>query len=146
MTKRLFLLGVLSILLGVMVTGCQRQATIPMPATPTPRPTPTKFVVKTVIGEGRGIRGTLVIQGSCVRVNGEALAWKPQLDVEMMGDSLRVFRKWNGQVSIFHAGDEVEVMGSCIYKGEGPNAKCVTPSVEESLAQTECKSGPYFVV
>jgi len=124
------------LLMLISLVGCQQPVT----------PTPGIQVVKTVIGEGRGIRGALVIQEKCVRVNGEALSWKPQLDVEVTGDTLRILRKWNGQVSVLHAGDEVEVMGSCIYKGEGPDAKCVTPSVAETSAQTGCKTGPYFVV
>ncbi len=112
---------------------------------PTPPPTPTLFVVKTVIGEGRSIEGSLSIEGDCVRVKGQALAWKPMLDVKIMGDTLRVTRKWNGQEFLLRAKDNVLVMGECIYKGEGSESRCVTPSVEEVNAVTGCETGPYFV-
>lgn len=116
------------------LVGCQKPAT----------PTSGIQVVKTVVGEGRDIEGALSIEGDCVRVNGQALAWEPMLDVQISGDTLRVTRKWNGQTFLLQNGDQVYVMGECIIKTEG--GPCVTPSVEEVNAVTGCKSGPYFTV
>jgi len=116
------------------LVGCQQPAT----------PTPAIHVVKTVIGEGRDIEGALSIEGDCVRVNGQALAWEPMLHVQISGDTLRVTRKWNGQTFLLQEGDQVDAMGECIIKAEG--GPCITPSLEEAEAVTGCKSGPYFTV
>jgi hypothetical protein len=135
-------------LIALSSTGCGAQNNEFTPISPTiepaASPTPTIFVVRTVVGVGREIRGPLIIEGNCVRVNGEALAWKPVLSVTIDGDMLRVHRKWNGQVSVLHAGDMVRVYGSCILKQEGE--PCGTPSMAEENAVTGCDVGPYFVV
>lgn len=137
------------LIIMLILAGCRGLQGSPTHTAPTigpaPSPTPTIFVVATVIGEGRGVSGPLIIEGDCVRVNGQALAWKPDLKVEIADDSLRLLRTWNGQVVVFHAGDMVEALGGCTYKGEGVEAACVTPSVEEAQAKTGCATGPYFV-
>ncbi len=143
-----FLLSGFSLILLVLV-GCGSDlvgASPPAPSTIEHPPSPTFFIVKTVVGKGLGTRGPLSIEGDCVRVNGKALAWKPMLEVKIMGDALRVRRILNGQVSVLHVNDEVEVLGGCTYKGEGVESRCVTPSVEEAGAVTGCDTGPYFLV
>ncbi len=133
-----------NLLLLLFLAGCQRSKTPAItPKGPIATPTPVIQVVKTEVGVGREIRGPLLIEDDCARVAGEALAWDPMIKASIDGEALRVLRKWNGQVSVFHAGELVRVDGSCIIKKEGE--PCGTPSMEEAGAVTGCDAGPYFV-
>lgn len=123
----------------LLLAGCQHgQAN-----GPTPEPTPTIWVIKTVVGVGRDLQGSLLIDGDCVRVDGEALAWSPQIKARVEGKMLHI-QKWNGEVIALQEGDDVLALGGCQFK-EGFTA-CVTPSMEEEGAQSACEIGPYFVV
>jgi len=127
----------------LLLAGCQRgQANVPT-STFAPEPTPTIWVIKTVVGVGRDLQGPLLIDGDCVRVNGEALAWSLRIKATVEGKRLHI-QKWNGEVMALQEGDDVLALGGCEFK-EGFTA-CVTPSMKEKGAQSACEIGPYFVV
>ncbi len=123
-----------SLLLVLFLAGCQSSFI----SNPTSAP---KIVVKTVIGEGRSLEGALSINGDCVRVQGQALAWLRTTNARVQGDVFR-FQNPNGEIVLLHEGDWVRLYGGCEIREAGV---CVTPTLEEAQAVSSCDDGPYFI-
>ena len=99
----------------------------------------------TVTGSVRVLEGTLHLRGSCVRVDGQGLAWSRYVHGQVQDGVFR-FQNGNGQVLIFHDGDQVKVWGLCKLAGPHGVQICLTPTLQEAEATPSCQKGPYFLV
>lgn len=140
-----------SLVLGMallLLAGCVSPTPDASPPANTPfpsSPTPTLIIARTTIGMGRSLKGPLTIEGTCVRIQGTSLAWPRTQNVHVDGETFR-FKNRQGEVLLLHAGDIVQVDGSCIIRDPERSMDCATPTLEEAQATSTCETGPYFII